>query len=222
MKPALLFLSLAAAGALAASPAAASVITIDIRAFTDGRDLLLLQGDTVQWHHLDFAAPGRIHQADGSGRNEPTIISTTLDGAPVLTDTLWYPDWPEPVPAEIRYPAFSSIFTGLSPAIPAESQKVTLTVVSGRDHLGILSLPSAANGYTLTLDFNDNPSGGAVWYEALVTIEPGVTPPPGVPEPGTWALLFAGFGTIGLALRGRDRCAPHPHALPPPSTGAGL
>lgn len=68
--------------------AAAATITIDIQAFIDGRSLLIFQGDTMQWHNLDYNAPGRW---DG---NRPTIFDTALNGVPQWTDYNWYPDWP--------------------------------------------------------------------------------------------------------------------------------
>jgi hypothetical protein len=39
--------------------------------------------------------------------------------------------------------------------------------------------------------------------EAAVPPGGGVTPGPGVPEPATWAMLIAGFGFVGAALRRR-------------------
>ncbi len=30
-----------------------------------------------------------------------------------------------------------------------------------------------------------------------------LTPPPAVPEPASWALMLAGFGTLGMAMRRR-------------------
>lgn len=194
----------ALASTLAVAPASAA-ITMNIQAFIDGRDLLVIQGNTMQWHHLDYAAVGRILHADGSGRNDPTIISTALDGVADLTNYNWYPDWPEPVPAEIRYPAFSSVFTGLSPSFPMQDYHAALSIVTAREHLSIFQQPSAANGYTLVLDFNDDRSGGAVWYEANITLADGPgggDPPPGtVPEPSTWAMLVLGFAGIGVASR---------------------
>jgi hypothetical protein len=187
--------------ALPTVAAAADIITLDIRAFVDGRDLLIIRGNTLQWDHRDFAAVGRIKMADGSGRNDPTVISTSLNGVAVLADYNWYPEWPEPVPAEIRYPAYSSVFSLLSPDFPLLDYAPSLHVVSARDRLSVNVLPSAANGYAFILDFNDNPSGGAAWYEARITVGGDVVPPPTVPEPGTWAMLVTGLGGIGMASR---------------------
>jgi len=181
------------------SPAAADVITLDVRAFTDGRDLLIIRGNSLQWDHLDYAAVGRHSEGVIGGRNDPTIISTATNGIPVLTNFNWYPDWPEPPPAEIRYPAYSSVFSGLSPSFPSQDYGVTLDVVSARDQLSIYSLPSAGNGYALTLDFNDDPSGGPVWYEARATIN--TSGKSAVPEPSTWAMFVLGFFGIGCAAR---------------------
>jgi len=43
---------------------------LNVRAFIDGRSRLIVQGDTVRWHHLDSAAPGRHGGAD-----EPTYLN---------------------------------------------------------------------------------------------------------------------------------------------------
>jgi hypothetical protein len=148
----------------------------------------------LQWDHLDYAAVGRF-----GGANEPTIISTTRNGSPILTNYNWYPDWPEPPPAEIRYPAYSSIFTGLIPSFPLQEYSVILDVISARYRLSIYSLPSAANGYALTLDFNDDPPAQAAWYEAKVTIDTSGTGTGTVPEPSTWAMILLGFSGLGCA-----------------------
>ena len=68
----------------------ANVMRVDIEAMIDGRDLLIIQGDTLQWHHLDYAAVGRH-----LGANEPTIISTWLGDTLVMDQVNWIPDWPE-------------------------------------------------------------------------------------------------------------------------------
>jgi Ca2+-binding RTX toxin-like protein len=141
------------------------VVTYQIRAMTDGRDLLLVDDDTLQWHHLDFAAVGR-HE----GLNEPTVVTTTVDGERRLDQQEWIPEWSAPPPDEIRQEERSSIFHGLDPRLPDAPVDVRLEVLQAREQLTILDLPSADNGYALTLDFDDNVPGGHDWYEARVTV----------------------------------------------------
>ncbi|MGA2265825.1 MAG: PEP-CTERM sorting domain-containing protein [Phycisphaerae bacterium] len=195
---------LAGVVALAAAVSAASAnitMSLDIRAYTDGRDLLVIQGDTMQWHHLDFAAVGRWGKdIDDSNAwaNEPTILSTTLNGATVMNGYAWLPDWPgHPWPDEIRdEDSFSAVFSSLTPALPATDMTVDLTAIQARSELSIFQYPTAANGYTLILDFNDDDPSGADWYEAKVDINY-------VPEPATLSLLVLG----GLATLGNRRRA---------------
>ncbi|MBI4641246.1 MAG: hypothetical protein HY731_11160 [Candidatus Tectomicrobia bacterium] len=44
--------------------------TLRVQAHIDGRSRLILRANTAQWHHLDFAAPGRHGFV-----NLPTIIN---------------------------------------------------------------------------------------------------------------------------------------------------
>jgi hypothetical protein len=124
---------------------------------------LIIQGTTLQWDHFDYAAPGRL-----DGVNEPTIITTTLNGVTQMNGVDWIPTWPYPPPNPIRFPTLSSVFTGLTPTIP-NTTDVTLTVINARDSLTIAQMPTASNDYTTLLEFNDDPSAGAAWYEGLLT-----------------------------------------------------
>jgi hypothetical protein len=155
--------------------AAEQTLTLDITAYIDGRDHLIIRGGSLLWHHLDFAAPGRL-----GGVNLPTTISTTLNSAPVLTNFNWFPVWPYPPPNEIRFECYSSTFTGLNPSLPDSSMTVTLTPKRARGSVSIVQTPSASNNQTLIVEFNDDPFGGADYYEILLTIETSatdVTPP---------------------------------------------
>ena len=58
-----------------AAGGSSGTVTLDVSAYIDGRDDLIIQGNTLQWNHFDFAAPGRL-----DGVNDPTIITTTLNG----------------------------------------------------------------------------------------------------------------------------------------------
>jgi len=185
-----LALLLAATGPAVAQPAV-DVITLDVRAFIDGRDQLIIRGETLQWHHFDFAAPGRI-----GGRNDPTVIATTLNGVPVMDHVAWVPDWPLPPPDPIRFEAFSSVFTGLRPAIPSQDLTVTLQVIEARSILELVQLPAEVNDYMTVVQFNDNGPGGATFYEGQLTytFQP-------VPEPAGLALAGCALAAAAWAAR---------------------
>jgi hypothetical protein len=143
------------AGLFAAGSGSASTMTIDVQAFIDGRDQLVIQGSTLNWYHYDHQAPGKWN-----GNNYPVTINASLDGGPVTT-AQWY----EPQASSSTVPG---VLTDLSPAVPA-TENVTLTVVKVRDSLSIVQAPNAGNGYTTIIEFNDNQSPGATWYEAKLT-----------------------------------------------------
>jgi hypothetical protein len=163
-------------------------VTIDVNAYIDGRDWLIISGNTLQWHHFDFAAVGRWH-----GLNEPTIISTELEGNTIMNQVNWVPQWPEDPPAEIRYEAFSSIFTGLIPNIPPSGMiisNVTLTPILCRSSMSLIGF----NPGNIIVEFNDDPVENPDWYEAQINVTM-------TPEPATICL----FGLGGLALLRRRR-----------------
>jgi hypothetical protein len=82
---------------------------LTIQAQIDGRDQLIIKESSMQWHHFDWAAVGRH-----LGANSPTIVHSEPNGF----GAEWFPDWPMPVPDEIRFEAFSSVFYGIdSPSI---------------------------------------------------------------------------------------------------------
>jgi hypothetical protein len=67
---------------------------------------------------------------------------------------------------------------------------------------------TAGHDYQLALLANDCPYGGHAGYAYLDGF--GAVVPPkggGVPEPATWAMLIAGFGLAGSALRGQRKTA---------------
>jgi hypothetical protein len=113
----------------------------------------------------------------------------------------WIPEWPLPPPDEIRFEAFSSVFTDLLPAIPALDMEVTLEVLEARSVLQLVQLPSALNDFTMILEFDDNGPVSSANYQARLTFSFESPPPPPVqpvpvPEPSGF-LLFA-VGVTGL------------------------
>jgi len=174
----------------------ATTITFDVQALIDGRDQLIIKGDTLQWHHLDNATVGR-HM----GQNQPTIFSTMLDGVPELTNIQWIPNWPEAPPAEIRYEAWSSIYTGLTPALPGNDMIVSLIPISSRCATSIVQTPTSENGYSLVVEFNDNAASSSAWYHSRLDISFSET---SIPEPITGILFGIGiFGIIGWHLKSK-------------------
>jgi hypothetical protein len=170
--------------------AAGNVITLEIRALVDGRDQLIIRDNTLQWHHFENAAVGRH-----LGANEPTEITTTLNGSSQMDHYDWIPEWPAPPPNNIRYEAYSSVFTGLTPAIPRQATTVSLQVIQARSLVQLIQQPSAANSYTTILEFDDRGAAGSAFYEARLTFP--------IPEPAALSLIVFGIGSAGLVrLRG--------------------
>jgi hypothetical protein len=165
---------------------------LEIQAFIGGRDRLLIRSNTLQWLHYEKAAVGRWQ-----GNNEPTIISTTLGAQTVMSNAAWVPTWPEPPPAEIRYPANSSVFTALTPILPAaENQPITLIPITAPALVNIVEYPSASNNFALLVEFNDTYLlGAAFWYHISLSFGsvPSVScrPPGQTAEQGTTVTWLA-------------------------------
>ncbi len=134
---------------------------VEVRANIDGRSRLILRGDTVQWYHLDFAAPGR---------ELFTNYPTTINGVD------WYPVWPDRPDAENRdCNCFSIWFRGgLSPALPAQPMEVSVQVLSvvrpdapdiPPGTVTVIQFPVAENSFTTVVEFDDNPQGGSAFYD---------------------------------------------------------
>jgi hypothetical protein len=140
-------------------------IAIEIRADIDGRSQLILRGDTAQWQHFDFAAPGRENFT-----NFPTTINA-ID---------WYPIWPDVPDAENRdCNCFSDVFVGVAPAVPDQLMEVELEILSVVRHddptqlpgtASIVQFPGPENGFTIIVEFDDNGPGGSAFYDVRLRI----------------------------------------------------
>ena len=144
---------------LSQHPAAAQVTNVyDITGLIDVADLLILQGNTLQWHHPGSGAAVGRH----GGANDPTTISTSSNSETLMNDIAWTPTWPSPPPNEIRFDAYSSIYSNLTPALPSGSVAVQTTVLSGRGSVSINQFPDETNNFTLIVRFADGANGAAL------------------------------------------------------------
>lgn len=138
-----------------------AVASIHVNAWIDGRSWLILDDDTATWQHFDFAAPGRLNCNTGA----PTE-STFLDGV------AWDPVWPDVPDCENRFcgGCFSSTFTGLLSPLPNADFTPVLVPIQVRGTSTIVEYPSAANGYRVVIEFDDNPLAAAEWYEIFLDL----------------------------------------------------
>lgn len=138
-----------AAGKISSDFRPKSAITVE--ALIDGRSQLILRKNTAQWHHFDFAAPGRHEFV-----NLPTVINGKE----------WFPVWPDVPDAENRdCQCYSSIFKGVKPVLHPNMPPVEINVLQGRGSVVIVEYPSKANGNALVIEFDDDPYGGPAMYQ---------------------------------------------------------
>lgn len=147
----------------AAAPGASPAGTINVRAWVDGRSRLVIDDDTATWQHFDFAAPGRLDCNTGA-----PIEATFLDGVS------WLPDWPDVPDCENRFcgGCSSSTYTGLVTALPDADVSLALIPIDVRGTAALVELPSAGNGWRAVIELDDNPIGGAAWYEVELVVGP--------------------------------------------------
>lgn len=188
---------------------------INLRVHIDGRSQLTIQGNTVQWQHFDFTAPGR-HE----GGKRPTYV----DCSP------WYPVWPDiPDYENIDCGGCTSSVLVSTPPLPDISAFTGLeeTNFGCREDCTVVEAPTAGNGFKLVLEFEDITSGGSCWYEINVRLAPGPTAtphpnPPACPKPDCSAAPCtpkpptpaAVGGVTGLSL-----ADPQPASNPTPLSG---
>jgi hypothetical protein len=156
-------------GALSVDTAGAG--TIRIEAWIDGTSQLLLSQNTATWHHLRWAAPGRL-----SFENLPT----TINGVE------WFPVWPDVPDAENRWcDCYSDMFLNVAPTLPMKSVELQVRVVDCRGPVTVVQQPRADNSFTLVIEFGEDEPPGASWY----IIEIDTTESPVLVEPRTWGSI---------------------------------
>ena len=172
----------------------AQAATIRVEAYIDGRSQLVLTGGTAQWRHFDYGAPGYDD-------NLPTRINSSS----------WYPQWSGD-PRDCNG-CYSNTFNGVSPAISAVDQAVSVNAIQVRESLSIVQQPAAGNGYTVILEFNDNVTGGGAWYVVDLDVpfvdDTPVVKPQAVPSLGEWGMILLTSATAiaGMAAMRRQRTA---------------
>jgi hypothetical protein len=124
--------------------------SITIQARIDGKSQLHLRGESAQWFHLDFGAPGRFI-LDGV----ETIAPTVINGVD------WFPVWPDEPDLKNRdCNCFSNVFKGIVPGISNAASDFFLDNIEVRDKARFVQFPETENDYTLIIEFDDNDLGG--------------------------------------------------------------
>jgi PEP-CTERM motif len=136
------------------------------------------------------------------GPNDGSFIAVnwTAPGAGMISfsSALWYAHSPvnrsQDISAFLGATSLGSVsvFNGITRISP-------LTSISG-------SALAVASGDVLSFRFaksNGQPFGSLTGFDA--TVDFSATPLPAVPEPASWALMIAGFGFVGSAMRRRSK-----------------
>ena len=125
---------------------------LNIRAYIDGRSQLVIEGNKLYWHHLDFDAPGRWELGETI---QPTHINHMK----------WYPTWLDvPDATNDSCDCNSSVYREI-PNLARTNQRVWLDIVQGRGSFSVIQQPTTNNNYTFIIEFDDNNFDGAEWYE---------------------------------------------------------
>jgi hypothetical protein len=150
-------LALLLGGPLTVGGASEHTLTVEIRDWQDGRDYLIVQGSNLRWQHWDYNVPGVE-----AGHNDPTFITTTIQGKLALSNRAWYPQWPEGTGAG----AYSSTLTALWPGwVVGPTMSCRLEVIAARNTVQLIQTPAEENDYTTVVELDDNSDGSADWYD---------------------------------------------------------
>ena len=123
-----------------------------VRAEIDAHSQLVVRRDGLYWHHLLYARPG-LHTCG---------CPTQINGYP------WTPIWPYEV-TEIRQTDPPIDSASLDIAAVFSPGGVAITEISGRGRVVVVQQPTAANDFTLIVDFDDIKEVGSAFYEVMLS-----------------------------------------------------
>jgi len=135
----------------------------------DGKSQLEVQGYFARYHHYDHAAPG-LHRHDANCQLDTDATLVMAHDPTFINGKQWWPEWPEGGENRDCH-CDSSFFKSDELLVPAAESKVTLNVIRARGEVAIIERPTAANGYRLTILWDDNPPAGCDFYEIELVFE---------------------------------------------------
>ena len=113
---------------------------LTVKAFIDSSDVVKVSGNRLWFEHETGTLPGRNIFVNGKA---------------------WSPSWTNNVSTE---------FVGLNPAFrPRDPQNIQITKHIGRGTVSVAQFPSPTNDETLAVRIDDEESGGADWYEVVIS-----------------------------------------------------
>ena len=126
--------------------AVANIVTV--AACIDGSDWLYVKGTSLWWVHRNHAKVGQ-HSSCGS------FTYTVVDG------TNWSHSWSGNT---------TNTYSGMATSLPATAAlSVSVSNPQGRGSISVAQQPSASNGYTAAVLFNDDGPGGAASYQMTLS-----------------------------------------------------
>ncbi len=134
-----------------------AMFKVDVRAWEDGRDLLVLSGKSLHWVHESYAIPG-VQE----GHHDPTRV--TVSWGKQSREMAWYPTWPHGT----GNGAVSSSFNGLPKSL-GNAALVDFKIIHARESAAIAQLPVPSNGFETVAELDDSGIFGADNYEIELT-----------------------------------------------------
>lgn len=147
------------------STAEMPVVSLRVKSFIDGKQILLVHRNALTWIRKD-SAPGVDAQS------HPTYISTLANGSPVLDNYSWDPRWISPVRDAPKIKAHSITCSKLQPELPKKNMAVSSRSLARSTMVRVVQEPNEANNYTSAIEFSGLLESGPNWQEAEITFSP--------------------------------------------------